>query len=151
MKIKFLLLFSFCCFLWMWSQGVFSQVKVTDGTDLDGRKYVEKIIGEIYPADSKELDTLYDIITKYAMLAGSRQNVISKGFTRNDKQQDVDYIYIEVACKDKQTTQDFLDALKTLNAKMKLRRHRCKNSDLTGSSNSPCIEKPQDSFEKEKE
>lgn len=146
-KHKWLFLVICCMVSYLYSQGVFSQTKVTDGVDTDGRKYVEKIIGTIYPADKADRDTLYEIVTKYSTLVDARKRDIKKE-TLPDTNQEV--IHLEIACKDKQTTLDFIDALKTLDAKMILKWHRCKNSDLTGEENVSCVEKPIDSYIKEK-
>lgn len=133
---------------YLYSQGVFSQTKVIDGTDVDGHKYVQKLMGEIHPADKAEMDTLYETITKYSYLVNARKGDIKKE-TLPDTAQEI--IRIEVACKDETGTQKFIDALKLLGPKkMVLKWHRCKNNDLTGEENVSCVEKPIDSYIKEK-
>lgn len=147
-KHKWLFLVICCMVSYLYSQGVFSQTKVIDGTDVDGHKYVQKLMGEIHPADKAEMDTLYETITKYSYLVNARKGDIKKE-TLPDTAQEI--IRIEVACKDETETQKFIDALKLLNPKkMVLKWHRCKHSDLTGEENVSCVEKPIDSYVKEK-
>jgi len=134
------------CFMvfYLYSQGLFSQVKIIDGIDSDGKAYVEKLIGNIYPADKAEFDNLMNSITKQTALNKSRNLYISEQTDDAGGRS----IYMEVSCQDKTTTQDFINFLKTINAKMVLKWHRCKNSDLTGENNVPCVEKPIDVYSK---
>lgn len=144
---EYLFIIAVCVVASLYSQGLFSQVKTVDGVDDDGREYVEKIIGNIYPADQAEMDSMMETITKHASLADSKKQEI---FSQDDEAGNKT-IYIEVSCKDATTTNNFIDFLKTINAKMILKKHRCKNGDLTGRDNYPCVEKPLDIYQKERE